>query len=269
MNKKVIEALAKALNLKVEELTQAIATEEEVDFKLPENLKVMTAEQLEELKDNHGKTRYDAGATAAREMLLKEMSKDAGLETIKDPKEFLNQFKANVLKDAKAEPNEKIGQLETTIETLRGKLEEKDGMMNQLKGQMESEKRYLTIQTAIPDLPETLNLTKQEATALYLQGREFKEDGIYLNGKRLEDDVAKPIDIQTDVQSWVKSKGWTIEQPKGRGGGAGGGKGGGLSLPKTIEEYESALREKGLHPGSQEAKDLLASAAAKHPEILD
>lgn len=268
MNKKVIEALANKLNLNVEELTQAIATEEEVDFKLPENLKVMTAEQLEELKDNHGKSRYDAGVIASREMLLKEMSKEAGIDTIKDPNEFLNNYKASVLKEAKAEPNEKISQLETTIETLRGKIEEKDSEMLGLKNSMESEKRLFTIQSQIPDLPESLNLTKQEATALYLQGREFKEDGIYFNGKRLDDEVAKPIDLQTDVKSWIESKGWNAPDPKGRGGGSQGGKGGN-SLPKTMEEYEAEISRKGYHPGSAEARALLATAAEKHPAILD
>ena len=268
MNKKVIEALAKALNLNVEELTQAITTEEEVDFNLPENLKVMTTEQLEELKDNHGKSRYDAGATAAREMLLKEMSKEAGLDTIKDSEGFLKAYKAAVLEEAKAEPSEKISQLENTIETLRGKLGEKDQEMNQFKSQMESERRILSIKSSIPELPETLNLTKDEATALYMQGREFKEDGIYFNGKRLEDDVAKPIDIQADVQSWIESKGWNSPEPKGRGGGAQGGRGG-TNLPKTMEEFESLLKSRGISPGSTEAQDLLTTAAEKHPEILD
>lgn len=268
MNKKVIEALAKAMNLNVEELTQAITTEEEVDFKLPENLVVTTTEKLEELKDNHGKSRYDAGATAAREMLLKEMSKEAGLETIKDSSDFLKAFKANVLEEAKAEPNEKIEQLNQTIENLRGKITEKDDAMSSLKSSMESEKRLLTIQSAMPNPPETLNLTKQEATALYMQGREFKEDGIYLDGKRLVDDVEKAIDIQSDVKGWFESKGWTVEQPKGRGGGSQGGKGG-VSLPRTMEEYEATLKSKGIAKGSVESLDLLAEAAKKHPELLE
>ena len=268
MNKKVIEALAKKLNLNVEELTQAITTEEEVDFKLPENLKVLTEDKIEQLKDNQGKSRYDAGATAAREMHLKEMSKEAGFETIKDPSEFLNKFKSSVLEEAKTEPNEKIETLQTTVKTLQDKLQEKDGMMEQIKNQMAGEKRMLQIQSAIPELPETLNLTKQEATALYMTGREFKEDGIYLNGKRLEDELANPLDINKDVSSWVESKGWNKPDPKGRGGGSQGGKGG-STLPKTYEEYEAVLEKKGIHVGSTEARDLLAEAVAKHPEILD
>ena len=101
-----------------------------------------------------------------------------------------------------------------------------------------------------------------------MEGFEFKEDGIYLNGNRLEDDVAKPIDIQTDVKSWIESKGWTIESPKGRGGGSQGGRGG-VALPRTIEEYEQAIAQKGYQRGSVEANALLKEAAAKHPEILD
>lgn len=268
MNKKVIEALAKKLNLNVEELTQAISTEDEVEFNLPENLKVYTDEQLEQLKDNHGKTRYDAGATASREMLLKEMSKEVGLETVKDSKEFLNQFKASVLKEAKAEPNEKLSQLESTIETLRSTIEAKNNDFESLKSQMAADKRMLEIQSAIPDIPETLNLTKQEATALYMQGREFKEDGIYHNGQRLVDDVANPVPVQEDVKSWIESKGWTLDKkPTGRGGGAQGATS--TSLPKTMEEYESVLKERGIQVGSTEALDLLQTASEKHPQILD
>ncbi len=268
MNKKVIEALARKLNLNVEELTQALTTEDEVTFEIPENLKVITSEQLEQLKDNHGKSRYDAGAIAGREMLLKDMSKEAGFETLKDSSEFLSKFKSSILEEAKAEPNEKITTLENSLKTLQSTVQEKDGMIEQLKSQMAKEKRLLTIQSAIPQLPENLNLTKDEATALYMQGREFKEDGIYLNGKRLEDDIANPVDVVSDVQKWVESKGWNKPEPKGRGGGAQGGKGG-STLPKTMEDYEALVKSKGYNTGSQEALALLQEAAKKHPEILE
>ena len=270
MNKKVIEQLAGTLKLDVKELTQAIETEGEVDFKLPEGIRVLSSEELETIKDNHGKTRYDAGKTAGSEMLLKDLSEKVGFETsVTDPDKFVSNYKANILKEAQVKPNEKVAELESSLETLRNKLNQKDSEFESLQNTVKIEKTRLEAQSYIPELPETLGLKKSEAANLLLNGIEFKEDGIYKDGNLLKDNMEKPISLEDYVNSSISERGWG-KIPTGRGGGSGasGGGSGSSGKPKTFEEYEAVIKEKGLHPGSADAQAILADAAKEHPEIL-
>jgi predicted hydrocarbon binding protein len=270
MNKKVIELLAGTLKLTVEELTQAIETEGEVDFKLPEGVRVLSGEELETIKDNHGKTRYDAGKTAGSEMLLKDLSEKVGFsEAVKDGETFVKNFKNNILDEAKVEPNKKVTELESSLGALRNKLIQKDSEFESLQSSVKVEKTRLEAQSYIPELPESLGLKKSEAANLLLNGVEFKEDGIYKNGSLLKDNMEKPISMEDYISSSVSERGWG-KAPTGRGGGSGasGGVSGSSWKPKTMEEFESVIKEKGLHPGSADAQAILADAAKEHPEIL-
>ena len=215
MNKKVIEDLAKVLKLDVKVLTEAIETEDKV-IDLPEGARFLTKEEVETIKDNHGKTRYDAGKTAGSEMLLKDLSEKVGFEeTIKDGESFIAKYKSSVLEEAKVEPNKKITELETSIENLRGKITEKDAAYETLKSSIDGERRVLKAQSYIPELPETLGLTKEEAANLILKGIEFKEDGLYKDGNLLKDSMEKPLSIEDYVGESVKTRGWK-GKPTGR-----------------------------------------------------
>jgi len=270
MNKKVIESLAKVLKLDVKELTKAIETEEEVDFSLPEESRYLSKEELDTIKDNHGKTRYDAGKTAGSEMLLKDLSEKVGFEeTVKDGETFIKNLKSNILAEAKLEPNKKIQELETSIENLQTKVSDKEKAYETLESSIKTERKVLEAQSYIPELPETLGLKKSEAVNLLLNGIEIKEDGIYKDGSMLKDNMEKPVGLEAYIKESITQRGWASEAPSGRGGGSGGGKGGGNSLPKTFKEYEEVIKEKGFHPGSEQAQSLLRDAAKETPEILE
>lgn len=272
MNKKVIEDLAKTLGLDVKVLTKAIETEGEV-IELPEGARFLTKEEVETIKDNHGKTRYDAGKTAGSEMLLKELGEKVGFtETVKDGEAFIKKYKSSVLEEAKVEPNKKITELETSIENLRTQLTDKDTAYSKLENSISAERTMLNAQSFIPELPESLGLKKAEAANLIMSGVEIKEDGIYKNGSILKDKMEKALSLEDYVKQSVTERGWGTK-PVGRGGGSGGaggaGGGGSTELPKTMAEFESQLKEKGIHPGSEQAQSLLADAAKETPEILE
>ncbi len=269
MNKKVIELLAGTLRLNVEELTKAIETEGEVNFKLPEGVRVLSSEELETIKDNHGKTRYDAGKTAGSEMLLKDLSEKVGFkESVKDGETFINSFKTNILEEAKVKPNEKVAELESSLEALRNKLTQKDSEFQSLQSSVKVEKTRLEAQSYIPELPESLGLKKSEVANLLLSGVEFKEDGIYKDGSLLKDNMEKAISMEYYITSSISERGWG-KAPTGRGGGSGasGGGSGSSSKPKTMSEFEAVIKEKGLHPGSADAQAILSDAAKENPEI--
>ena len=272
MNKKVIESLAKLLKLDVEELTKVIATEEDVDFTLPE-LKVFTEEEykttIEAIKDNHGKTRYDAGKLAGSEMTFKEASEKVGFETpVKNIDDFIKNYKDLVLKEAKIEPSNKIKELEGSVANLQTQLTEKENKIQTIESEYKQKETRLQAQSLFPELPENIGLSKSEASSLFFMSHEVKEDGIYRNGERLKDTHEKPLTIEQAVSSFVAEKKWN-QAPAGRGGGAGSGSGGSNGLPKTIEEYESYVKAKGIDPASAEANALLNEMAKTNPELLN
>lgn len=260
MNRKVIESLANLLKFDVEELTKVITTEGDVDFKLPDGVKVFSNEDLESIKDNHGKTRYDAGKLAGNEMLLKELSEKVGFETpIKDMDSFITNYKSEVLKDANIEPGKKIKDLETSLEKVQGLLTDKENEISTIQSSYKQKETKLSAQSLFPDIPENVGLNKAEATSLYFMSHEIKDDGIYKNGERQKDGHEKAYDLKQSISEFVTEKKWNAT-PSGRGGGA-GGQGEPNGKPKTMEDYESYLKDKGINVGSVEANALLANMA--------
>lgn len=265
-NKATIDQIAGALGLNAEEFATGISSEDEQSLTLPSG-RFLTSEQVETIKDNHGKTRYDAGAEASRDMLLKDMSKKVGFEeSIKDPTKFIDTFKANILKEAKVEPNQKLAEAETSISNLRNKITEMDTDYLKLQSEVTEKEVRFNVKSFIPDIPESLGISKDDATNLFFLANDIKEDGVYKNGVHLKDSLEKPLTVQEAVSSFITDKGWNTK-PSGRGGGSGGGTGG--SLPKTMEDYQSTLKERGLSEGSAEANALLTEIAKENPEILD
>lgn len=252
-----MDSFAGLLGITADVLAKAISDEQEVEVEIPEG-EFLTKEAKETILDNHGKRKYDEGVSKATKDAFDGKSKD----------DFLKEKIDVALEEAKVEPNKKVQELTNSLETLRGQLTEKDDAFSELQNKMKTKETRLKAQSFIPDLPETTGLSKEEATSLFFMGVEIKEDGIYKNGTLLKDNREAPLTLEQSVKSFVTEKGWD-KAPSGRGGGAGNPPNGGNSgLPKTMEEYESAIKEKGFHPGSEEAKSLLAEAAKEAPEIL-
>lgn len=263
MNKKVIEQIANVLKFDVEELTKVLNTEGEVDFVLP-NGKFLNSTEIEQIKDNHGKTRYDAGKTAGVEMLLKDLSEKVGFnEAVKDPDLFITTYKQNILKEAEIEPNKKVVELETSLESLRKKLSEKENEFSTFKDAQSKEKFRLEAMSFVPDLPENLGIKKNEAIDIILNGIEYKDGSLFKNGEALKDELESPISLNTYIDNFVKERGWN-SAPIGRGGGARAES----KKINTINDFEQEIKQKGLHPGSAEAQALLAQAVKDNPALL-
>jgi len=268
MNKELIKSLAKLAKVKdVEAFTKALESESDTDFKLDtDNLIVRTKEEDSQFKENILESAKTEHYKAAMEIQIKNMKKDLGLEFEgKKPEDLISAYKAKILEDAKVEPNKKIEELNTSLETLRTQLGEKDNELSQLQKTIETDKRKYKAQSLIPDLPDSIGLSKEEATSLYFMSHEIKEDGIYKNGEKLKDSLEKPISFEDSIKSFVEEKGWNKTQPSGRGGGA-QGSGGHSSLPTTLDEYDAYIKEKGYSVGSQEANAVLAEMTKTQSE---
>lgn len=268
MNKKVLEQIAGALKFDAELLAKSLSSENEDEkIELP---KLFTESQVETIKENVGKEKYDAGAIASRDMTLKDLSDLAGFdERVKDKEAFISRFKDSILKDASIEPNKKVKELEQSLEKLQNTVLERDKAISDLENDFKQKETKIKAQSLIPDFSKTLGITKEEATSLFFMRHDIKDDGIYRDGEKLKDDYEKPLDLQSVINNFVSEKGWDKElNPIGRGGGSGHPRGGN-GKPSNLAEFEKYVSEKGLNIGSAEANALLKELATENPEILN
>lgn len=265
--KEILDKIAGMLSLNAEEFAKGLTSETEVELTLPEG-RFLSKDQETTLLDNHGKSRYDAGSEAAREMQLKDMSKLVGFEeSIKDPQKFIDTFKANVLKQANVEPNKKVSELEASLETLRNTVKEKENAYNSLQSEVENVKQRSSLLSVIPKLAD-IGLKNDEVLDLFLKSHEVKDGVVYKDGKPIQDELASNMGVDKVLNSFVTERGWDFKDennPKGRGGNPKPGSKGGASF----EDYEAEMKEKGLHPGSLEAQALLKTYVDNNPEILN
>lgn len=263
LSKQNLDALAVISGIEADVLAKAISDEQEINLDFPEG-RFLTKEKENILLDNHGKRKYDEGVSKTLKDVFEGKSKE----------DFLTDFSKEKIKaaleEAKVEPNKKIADLNDSLDKLRNQLSEKDTEYERLQKSIEKEKYILEAQSYIPELPESLGLKKAEAVSLILSGVEKKDDGIYKNGELLKDSYESAISLESFIKDAVDQRGWSNNNPTGRGGGsnASGSNSTTTSTPKTMEEYEAILQEKGFHAGSAEAQALLQEAAKENPEIL-
>jgi len=267
-NKESQDLIAGALGLKAEEFATGWASEDEVELKLAEG-RFLTKDQEETLKDNHGKTRYDAGSEAAREMQLKDMSKLVGFEeTIKNPQKFIDKFKERILKEANKKPNEKVTELETDLEKLRNTIKDKDTAYQTLEGEVTTFKTRSSLISHIPKLAD-IGLNNDDVLDLFLKTHQIKDGTVLKDGVTLKDNLQNNLKVAEVIGSFVKDKGWEFSEngdPKGR-----------RNNPKpksgtdgaTYEDFENELKEKGYHPGGEEAEALLKTYIKNNDKFLD
>lgn len=266
--KEILDQIAGKLGLNAEEFAQGLTSEQEVELTLPNGI-FLSDDDKETLLDNHGKARYDAGKTAGEEILLKDMSKLAGFdESIKDKSKFLETYKSKVEGEANIKPNEKVKELETSLETLRGQIAEKDSAYSELQGSLESIKQRSNLLGSLPKIKDDLGLNKDEVLDMYLKSHKIVDGTVEKDGVILKDNLEKPISVNDSLNNFITERGWNFQESggkQGRGGRGTGGQGAKLSY----EDYMSELKEKGLHEGSAEAQSLLKEYAEQNPEILN
>ena len=269
MNKKLAQSIAKLAKVSdVDGFIEALQSESDTDFELPKVV-VRTADEEESFKTNLLDNAKGETTKAAREILIKNMKKEIGLEFEgKKPEDFITNYKKHILDEAKIEPNKKIQELTESNDTLRKKLEDKDGEFDQLKSSYADKELKLNTQSFIPTLPESLGLNKSEASSLFFMSHEIKDGQVYKNGELLKNANEKPLTHKEAVDAFVTEKNWIEDDPSGRGGGSGNSRdSGGDGL--TLQDFEDACTEKGLKMGSAEANALLDEMAKENPEILN
>lgn len=271
MNKLVKELAKLAKVSDVDAFAEALKSETDTNYQLDiDNLIVRTKDEDEAYKSNISKEIKDKAFNDAFEIQIKNMKKDLGLEFEgKRQEDFIESFKSKVLSEASIEPNKRISELENTLSNINKSLQEKDNELNNIKTSFRKEKTRLEAESYIPDLPESIGLTKQEATDLFFMKYEIKDDGVYKGDQRLvSTTTAEPLGLKDVIYNFVSEKGWNREAPKGRGGeGIKSGKGGGVA-PTTLDEFNALAMEKGFNVGSKDYNAYLAEVVKENPDII-
>jgi len=243
------------LGVTADELAQAISDEQEVKLELPQG-RFLTKEQEETLLDNHGKQRYDSGKAKATKEAFDGKSKD----------DFLNDYKASVLEEAKLEPNKKVEELQGSLKALQDKYEndikEKEGLLSEKESSLKKIETTSKIGSALPELID--GITKDVAITMFNATHEEKEDGIYRNGQLLKNDLQTPLNLEEAVESFVTERNWKKQEVKGHGGKKPGANG---AKPKTYQEFQEYCKSKNISEGSLEAKQYLRTLKEKDPEF--
>lgn len=268
LKKETAEMLGKVLptGISVEELTKAITSENEVDLTIPQG-RFLTKENEATLLDNHGKKKYDEGGLVKTEILLKELSREAGFDKIiKDGSEFLTAYKDLVLKDVKVEPSKKVEELENSLSTLRDKYDQdissKDEAINALNNQLQGISTDSKIKESIPSLKD--GVSKEDVLALYKVNYTIKEDGIYKGENLLKDDLQNPLTIEQSLNSFLTERDWIKKDISGNGGKKPIGS---SSTVKNYSEYVKVCESKGWNIAGQEARQYLKEVQTKNADF--
>jgi len=236
-------------------LTDLLTAEEEVEIKLNDDLVVRTKEAQETLETNIKNESFGKGETTGRELVLKEMKATLNLEFEgrKDPSNFINAFKAHVLKEAAIEPSAKIDELTKDVTSLQIQLTESQSSFKTLQEQGQIKDQQLSIDTMILDqLPgkEKTGLSKADMLTIFKTRNERElVDGKLVfkkNGEVLKDDIKNPLGVEAVVKTFSQ------EFIKKENGGGDGGDEPGNPQQGSLEAFQKEMKENGMNAGSLE-----------------
>lgn len=253
LSKKTLDSIASITKLKAEDITAAIADTKEVDLTIEEGIQTFTPAEL----TARDATQKDAGKSehikAGKEIAIKELKTVTGLEfTGKDPAQFITEYKAKVLADAKIPEAEKVTELTSQITILKNNLTLAEQNLTKEKENTAGALRDTRILANLPaernkalEDQDYLLLIKNRIHFETLDGVEVYKDG---KGEIIRDPkTAKPLDLATVVKTTFEgTPGWIGGDPgkPGRGGksdppGGGGTGGKPVKYSEAVIEWEA------------------------------
>lgn len=219
LDKKTIEALAKALGKTAEDITAKITSDQEESLEIPEG-SFFTEEQLTK-RDN---VKYSEGKVAGSEMLVKDLKKKYGYEIEgKDVDTFFEhhdeQLKGKYSKDSSQKLLDLEKDMKKMKETYESELQAERSRVGELKGKLNQQSitnKLLNI------MPKDTTIKREAVITLFNSEYNTEtEDGqtfVVRNGERIKDPkTAEPIPLETVFNDFVVSEGY-VKAPSGRGG---------------------------------------------------
>ena len=251
--------LEDTLGVKIDALKSALTSDEEVKIEFNQGT-FLNDDDLTAVKDKLKKQGYNDGKIAGVEMAAKELKESFGIEAEgKDLKGIFEAYGSKVLTDAKIEPNKKIQELQSSLDTLRTTYETdlsvKDQEINTFKGKLD---RFNINQTLMSELPEALSLNPKHFMTLAETEFQFElgEDGspiVKKNGQILKDKLEKPVSPKQVLSEFAESNGFLGgKKPTGRGGKGGYTPPTGSDEFKTQHDVYRYMEKNRIDPASDE-----------------
>lgn len=258
---KNLDVIARLIGKDVNELKDIISKQEEIEIEIPQGSFISELD-LNSLKTTLKQEGYKEGKTAGSEMTIKEIKRITGLEFEgKDHETLVKKLQEKVLTEAKIEPEKKVKELSTSLESLQQKYQAditaKEAELSNMKGILKNKEIDGLLMKHVPG---NLNAIKPDQ-ALLLFKNDYKVDidennnlVVMKDGKVLKDQLEKPIPVQNVMNEYITSQGWTGS----RGGQGGSDKGGaGSSEFKTINDLFKHMEKSGIDPTSNDGMALI------------
>ena len=203
-------------------LIELHSDENEIDLEFSEG-SFLTDSELEDYKERVGKESAKTGAKTIVEMEVKKYRNDLGLDFEgKTIENLVNAVKEKTLKEAKIPANQKVEELQSSLEKLQNQYQteitEKQTLIEQLNGTIKSEKVNNTLLGSIPKDLKGVN-QKQALTLLKTEYEFDIEDGnviVKQGGQILKDKFEKTLSYTDVINNYVVNNNWL--DGSGRGG---------------------------------------------------
>jgi hypothetical protein len=267
----VRKKIAALLKIKETDLEAATKDDKETDLTIPEDLEVLTKEELDTRDANQKKL----GEKDGREIGIKEVKKAAGLPDdapSKDPVKVAQAIVDKAVTDAKVKPDEKVSQLTEQVTLLQKQLGEKDAEITKEKTTAQQASMDRRILAAFPK-DRASTLTDDEYITLIKSTHQFKEvDGkiiVEKDGKPLRDSkTTDPLPLADAVTSIFAERKWVGDAGGNPPPGGRGGNGGAPPAKYTsLTDIKKAFEGQGKSPLGEEFSAAVEAAAKDNPEF--
>jgi hypothetical protein len=271
MNLKLIEQLAKHINVGTDELKEAI---ENTESNLTLNVaKSFTDDEWNAYQENISKEKdaeYAKGKETGARQLVRDKKEELGLDFEgKDLDTLINKIREKAVEEVGGDVDERIKAKDKDLELLRTsstqEIEALKGEINSINGKYNSMINDLEINKFIP---EKLNgVSKRDAMTIIKSEFEFlNEDGqnvVKKNGEVIKDKARNPISWEVAIKDSLLERNW-LDNGEGRGEGKKRSKTTGFNSMSELHEY---FESNGINPKSQEANAKLQEVVKENKEF--
>lgn len=237
----ISQASEKGTEIKIESDKLIVKSEDNIVYK---------KEDFETFKTNLSNDEYKKGKTAGIEMAVKDAKEKHGLEFEgRSMDNFADAFKNKIESDSKIEPNAKVKELQTDLESVRGNYTSLQSDFDTYKtGIAEKETRAKKDATLLSFIPENGLKVSRGITAMALKTEsgidiDYDEHGksvVTMNGEIVKNKTTlAPIDPATFITEQLTSLDLIKKADGGKGGGDDTGNGSVSNYDKFVEEMEA------------------------------
>lgn len=263
INGVMVEVDAEALKTAIDEQKEsfdvtndALIVRDKADYEtFVNNLKAEEKRKGEEIgrKELFQKLDLDIEGTGAHK------SVDKSIEFING---WTDKLKTEAVNEAKVEPDKKVQQLQSDLETAKGTIQSLTGEKTDLQSKFDNYKKDVTVKTTLSShIPDNISIPKDDM--LMILGSRVKtgfDDNGNLVALDAQGNIKKDPTTLNPVSLKDEIKGFFDNNPnylKAAQGGSGGGDSGGGSGKQTLDDFTKEMSDAGHAPNSESFNEIM------------